>query len=1308
MADKNSIIIVIITGIILGMLAILVYAAPTFTVSETTTYLTEDQSPVFTYNFSANVTNDTSTLNLPWVYSIENVSSNLYPVQNSPSFYTWIIINSATGVMSINATNDSQTGKFNITIKVLDSNLQGSQRTFYFIANATNDAPNFTVISNAYNTTQNTTYITYINATDEENHFPLVFNANFTFTNCALAPWSTRNNCTLFSFRNVTNSSSIINITPSRNDVGVYYANISVMDRGSNYTCISGYCGSDYSQNKTTYYTKLVNFTIFALLDINFTNCQNKIFQQNQSGQCFINITTKSITDNFNVSSKAFTRNYPGNIFNSSWFYYFNQSVSSNYSSMITINFTPQTTEVGNWTINFTLWDINFSSSLMNQINVYVNKTINYAPIINDISNQNAGLNSSLTIPLTVYDDDMLIPDKNMLLGGYNETLNFSAIILNQTNLSQNLTINGYSNFTVQIVNMPVAGTNRTIAVITLTPNITSFGNFTINLTAVDRSGARDFKLFNLTILQNGQPVWADVNTTIMLSEHSPAYFNFSMNVSDPDSDHINFTFTNDTSFPGFNLNITTGICNFTPSDVDVGQHLVTIIASDGIFSVPRTFNFTVYNLNESPYIEKPILQSSVFNASVDVNSNINAAEDNLTEIDLWVQDNDLAIAASQKSFYNESLTLNLTIEGVNSSIFQFIKNSSFPSAESNRSKYEARFTPRKSDIGVYNITINITDNSNLSDLIRFNLTITSIDHNPVIMTLSDQVTAVNRSFYYRINATDTEDGLSTTLGNTNLTFAYSFLNGTDFINNNQTIFNRTTGELNLIFNSSQGGLYRLNITVNDTGNKSISGNFWIYVYDIPSLNYPSTSYQFNFAENSSNNLTFRTNHTIRNNLTYLVYTDNVNSSGIFKNLIYNQSFYGNNSNLTFLFAPDFKNETYGVKNLTLVVYPSDSLLANAIEINRTVYFNLTINHTNNPVSFYSNIGGLDGIITGGSPQTLTLSDYFSDADASDAYYNQTVRFGYSSIGASGGAITVGIVDWINGATPSMSFSASSDGSSTYAITAYEYNQSNSTQIIRNVTGNSFSVNITVSTVTVSVPTSGGGGGGGDTTPVSFKIISPGVISTFVNQKMSIPLKIVNYGKKDFREIKLISRAYKNGKITNLIESSLDQDSFNSLSVGESKDFKLNLFLNTNETGDYELLINGSSIDPEYHDWVKVYINLRTINKSEAEKYLLFTQEYIVQNPQCIELKEVLDQANAYMEKGDYSNARAKAEEAINACKQYISQVSVPKSNKQNQSNLINYLVLATFGAFVLGIFYYMIKRRRFAQTIKMREQGNL
>ena len=1166
--------------------------------------------------------------------------------------------------MSVNSTRDNETGRFNISVTVLNTVPEGMTSVFYFVVNATNDAPSFN-IKNQYNSTQDENFIDYINATDEESHYPLTFNISF-LSNCTFASWSTRNNCTLFSYANASNTSIIINFTPVKNDVGIYYINISARDFGGNYTCSSGYCSTNYSQNKTSSYPQIIVFNVFSALEINVSDCQNKIFQENVSNTCRVNVTVRGEDDSINVSSLAFLRNYQGSVSNSSWFYGMNRTTSSNFIKTININVTPGKTEIGNWTINFTVQDLTYSQNSTQQIYIYVNRTYNDIPEIIGISNRNTSINLSTRINITVHDDDFLIPDKLQ----YNETINFTRIILNQSNLSQELNIN---NFSIQIINMTVNGTNRTEAKIEFTPNASDIGTYTINITARDRENSSVSRLFNLTIINNNAPVWnSTMQTVFLIYENNLTYFNFSQNVSDPDGDSFTFSFTNDTSFPSFSINSSTGIINFTPLDLDVGQHIVEVIASDSYLTGTKSFNFTIYNINDPVYLETPI---SATNASVDSNSNINVTEDNVTTITLWIQDDDFKIPSGQKSFYNETLRINLTIQGANSSLFQFVIDSSFPTPGNNRSKYDAIFTPKKNDIGNYNVTVNISDLSNNSTVLRFNLTISAIAHNPVLMNLTNQSSVISQNLYYRINATDSEDGNS--FGNTNFTFSYSFLSGADIFNS--TTFNSTTGIINITFNSSQGGRYRLNITVNDTSARQDFKDFWIFVYDTPAVNSPAVSYEFSLIENITSNLNFQVNHSVGDNLTYLFYITTSNTSI----LRYNLSYLTNGTNLTWQFTPNFTDETYSNKrNLTLIVINSNYSYLNA---SRT--WNITINHSNAPISFISSIG--DRQATYDNAITISLGSYFSDIDYSDVNYNQTVNFSIFS-NSTPSYISASFSGW------TLTLSSSVAVTESLNITARDLNNSNSS--LTNATSSNFIVQFTAPTTTTTATPSTGGGGSTTLVPIAFKIIAPRYISAYQNKKIIIPLSLINSGQKSFENVNISSSALKDGKLENKIKTSLDKNYFKSLDSGKTENLTLTVFFETNKTGDYEIMLNATSKDPKYTDWAKILINLQKINEStkDIEELIIFTEELIVDNPECIEITEIVREARAYFEKDDFANAKIKAEQAINACREAISQAGLATQKFPVPYTLNEILIIVSAISLIFSFFYYLFKRRRF------------
>ena len=129
-------------------------------------------------------------------------------------------------------------------------------------------------------------------------------------------------------------------------------------------------------------------------------------------------------------------------------------------------------------------------------------------------------------------------------------------------------------------------------------------------------------------------------------------------------------------------------------------------------------------------------------------------------------------------------------------------------------------------------------------------------------------------------------------------------------------------------------------------------------------------------------------------------------------------------------------------------------------------------------------------------------------------------------------------------------------------------------------------------------------------------------------------------------------------------------------------------------SGDYEILINLSSKSPKYQDWGKIHINLQRINESRVRERMVFIDELIVENPVCLELKEIVDEANKYFKQGDFVNAKSKTEEAIKACEGNIAQASIPKSREQSYKLMI-YLSLAILASFIIGLITYFIQRRR-------------
>jgi len=1205
------------------------------------------EDTICTYNFSNNVSDPDLNDILTYNYTI-----------NSNTTLSNFTFNSSTGVLLINITNTNDTGSKQIELNVRDSESPILPGVLRVNITAVNDAPIFTNLNNqSFNSTQFFNYTIY--ATDEENNTPIDF--NITFLNCSVAQWSTRNcstaagkelfNSTYYTFNG---SAGTINITftPARNDVGNYTINFTATDS----------LGALRSQ-----------IILFQVLNINNAPVFNYVCDNERNNltedslfNCYVNATDVDETNNLTITA---TVNENPLL---TWFA-FNASgtntltlpvnVTTGFNASFLANFTPRDEQVGNWSLNFTIYDNGIPVQYVANFTNFTIANINDSVTLQNISDVNVTIITPGVIYINASDDDLLILSSQK--GVYNESITFAS------NLS-------WVNFTLlSVIN------NKSGAIINIWPNSSLIGVHNVNISVQDANNySIDSRVFSITVGNNTAPSWnSSSNYNISMNESSLFTLNLNLSTYATDSnsqDSLNFTFSSSDSFPSFNINKTTGIINFTPDDVDVGFHQVLINATDTKYAVTsQLFNFTVFNRNDNVSITRPLVSTSS-NYSIDSSSNINTSEDNYTAITLYAIDNDLLIPNSQKSFYNENLSLNLTIQGVNSSLFTFTLSNPVPGT--NISVYQGIFTPNHNDIGRYNITINISDRSNKSSALRINMTIFSLTHAPVIASISGQNISIFERFYYDANSTDVEDVNETSL---NLTYTISNLTASG---NFLSVTSATSG---IIENTSsltgKGGIWNYSVKVTDSSGLNASANFTLRIYDFPQIISPASGYIFNLAENITSALNFTVNHSVKDALTYKLYINNALRNTTSGN--------GNATAFLWNFTANFTDETACLAQVNLTLNASNQKLSN------TTSWSININNTNSPLSFNSDIAD----ISGGSPSSVVLSSYFRDIDASDSCINQTIGFIATLISGSG--ITVSVSNWTNASTPSVQFSTTSDASSNYSISAYEYNGSSySEAILSNATSNNFSVVLTITTTTVNTPSAGGGGGGGSTTtitkPISLKILLPDPVSADKKDRIVLPITLFNNGQDVLNRISLFSSVAINGKIAEDINASFDNSFVNVLGVGEKKNATLTINIDTQLEGLYEITINASVESPKYSDWGKIYLTVK--EGATIEKRILFTEQLIVDNPECAEVKELVDEAKKDYSEGDIKSAETKIDEAIAACKRSIEQVNGSRNvlNAFKSNNLLTYTIWASALALVMGFGYYLYYRMKLRKSL--------
>jgi len=1263
----------------------------------------QDGTNPFLFNFSANVSLGAGETLLN--YSIDDSQTNKIKLNGEILSYSdifpWAFIDEVSGILTINSTFNNRTGLLQLPLTVTVSTSGGtvtSRNNYNFTINATNDEPTFVTTEYTHNwsTPASTNYtVTFM---DEEEHYPL----NFTLVNVscdhpASTGYGANESCEVFTVTNTSGSSVEIGFNYDNSLVGTYIFNLTATE--ANHSCPHNYCDNS-TYNVTKSVSQLVTFQVQSALEINISNCTGQTIMEGEQFNCTINITTVGSMDSVDISTHAFYKNSPSSYIynnNRSWFLSNYTDSADNFLLQVPISITPDKNFVGNWTINFTA-DSGVSASI-ETISLYVNYTESIVTM-DDIDNLNGSnalyLNSTFNV--TAYDNDLLILDDSVK----NETLTFASNESWVTLSSQSAELS--SNASIAVFNV-----NHDYVIGNLVE-----GNYSVLINVTDNFGNTDNRTVVIEILDEDAPVWnstLDTPVNLALTEGSLFTYNVSVNVTDDDI--ITFYYQNVSaqfcSLNSTNFNSTTGIINFTPTDCDVGYHNVTIVASDGNLNSSRSFNFTVSNINDNPTLNYLNLNSAGISAGN--NRTISAGSSNA--FDLSIIDLDFLILSGQRSFYNESLTIDVVATNTISSevvdLFEFSYISS--GVADGEVLYNASFTPLISQVGNYSIIVNITDNSSSSVTRSFFLNITESDSEPVLANISNQT---NITFHdvlrFTVSATDYEDDYS----GTNLTYSiYNISNLSDGAPN--LTIGSTNGSVvfNMSSNASYVGVWRYNVTVTDSNSNIDWQEVYVYIYGNATLVTPGENTVFNLTEASAGILNFSINHSVGDNLTYEFWVDSINcsyqnsSNCTYGNLTLRSSIvsFGNGTAYNWSFTPNYTDETYGnLKNLIVRVYPNSTNLTtnqkNSVATNFT--FKLNISHTNAPVIFYSILGIDDEEDYNVNDISLDLSDYFSDADVGDSYYNQNLRLvifsnASSNIDANGNRLDANFSQ--NGWNLVFNTGyTTSEFSEIVNITIYDLNTSNNNITLTSDTSNNFQITFTKPiTTVVTTPSSSSGGGSTKLKHFSLKLIAPQDVVISELGYIDIPFSIQNNGQTDLSGISLNSLVQFNNAFSNDVQISLGNNYIEELKFGESENFSMRITANTQRAGKYKATILANVTSPKFSDFADFFVEIKKANESEAEQILIFTDKFIADNPECLELTELLKQAEQAFALGEYSNSIKLANDVAEACENAIE---VNEQIRYKVDGFVRENVysvsLITLALFFIGFIFYIYKRVRF------------
>lgn len=1234
--------------------------------------ITEDT--LLYYNLSANCTDDDQN----------DLPNLIYAAGNGTlANYTF---NTATGNLTVNIStnNDVGDGSKNITLACSDTVGLADSAAINFTITAVNDAPRFINLNDTINVTEGQLFDFYLQTRDEENNAPFYLNA--TFANCSTASWSTRNsvNCNLFNLT-VFNSTSVrINFTPSNNDVGNYSIEFNVTDAGNttlpyNATRIKTVIFRVLNTNNLPVITYACNDKRNATEDANFT--------------CWV--TANDTDESFNLT---FSSNVTWFTFNSSGIN-FTANISANATAQV--NFTANDSAVGVWYVNISVID---SSGGMNSI--VINFNVSNIDDSASLGQINDSLESYMFAPfyleINASDDDLRIPSqgKSCSEGCYNESIAFERNVSNLT-----YGIEGVNRTLFRIIKNTSAGVggvtgNTSLAYIKFTPSQSDAGNYTINITVRDANNySIKSKVFNLTVFSNNVPYWLSPLQTSFTFDEGAFTLNLSQNATDADNDAI--AFTDNTGLFAISSSGAISIPTSTANDSNVGIYstIITLTDARGAVNSSQTFIFRVKNVNETP----------VLYTISDQNTN----EDSLLSLTMYANDEDLSLNTSATDFYPENL-----VWSINSTTSWF--NGANATIKLNFTRVDNRtatmsFTPNRTDVGTHTINITVNDSTGRMDSQVFTITASGVNHAPYFTyTGSPMNVTLNSSDNYTciecidINVSDIEDG-DDSLPNTN----FSFVSNVSWFK-----ISNATGKVNFTVKKSyvrENGWF-INITLFDVGfggagnlSNSTIFNLNIFEYNTPPAVEkfaPTAGLQVGMVENSSK--LFQV--IVSDENAHLPNNDSINVTWKIDGVINASTLVANASSPSLSYFANFTGETINStgRNISVWVYDSKDNLTMAS-------WNVTINHTNAPPQFSGTVSNItmsdtssvtvtcdfsssSGMCSTGGTSTAA-SGYFSDADHSDARYNHSINLSLGIMNSdcitakNSSTMTV----TLNSATLAAAFYTTSTIAECFNITAIDYQ--NATY---NITSNRFVVNLTVnSPVSVSVPASGGGGGGSTrNTPVALKIIVPEPMTMYTKDRIIVPISVLNNGSIDLYGISLTLSTLPPG-----LTAFLSEYEFDKLLTKTKENIEMTIISNANTSGTYEITLTGTSKSPSYTDSASFFLNLVELGwkeKIRAQEKIIFMQELLMGNPECLELQEVLNEAKKEYENQNYKRSLELSEAAIQACKYAVASkgktLEIKKKNKIQDYVLPGLEGLFVFLAFYL-IYHYMqrrmLKRRR-------------
>ncbi|MFA6072921.1 MAG: hypothetical protein WC758_02315 [Candidatus Woesearchaeota archaeon] len=965
--------------------------------------------------------------------------------------------------------------------------------------------------------------------------------------------------------------------------------------------------------------------------------------------------------------------------------------ITSTSNKTASITFSEQTTNnhAGNWTVVINVTDsYGFNSSrIQNQINFSLRINItNFAPTFitnfSEISSQNWTQGDSLSIILNANDSNI------------DDILNFSIVTPTNTSLRCTATFP----WIVTTTNNSYLNASALINVVNLTNDYVACRY--VNLIVSDQvNGANSQSDYLINIINiNDAPVMNEMGIDGNITNKSTRLFQrfiYRINVTDPDSLTYDSNNTANLSYYSndsrFQVDRSLGIMNFTiTNESDIGNWSILLTVSDGFLNDSKLMEFNVLN-NSAPLINLyqnnfNVLQNSVDAINFSVlemdNESTNLSFNSLTSMPDSVYQNNFSLLNHN---YSNGTNLENWILNLSRSSNK-LRNDLVGNHQLNLVFQDsAGGSLENYSTGLLNFTIINENDAPFFDNNQDNVS-NSIIFGQIVM---------NISYSILINVTDFDLFLGS-LVNESLTFNYSNPS-VDLTNISFVKVDESSNSAVLNFTSTTNGTKSINLTVVDSSgyNESVIVEFTVLANSIDPIFQLIKPY-FNLTTNSTiNNFTDATS--------YATHITNINVS----------------ENTTIIFDASVTNDTSIVGNSLTFKWYVDNVLNNTItsvtptiNSNFSKYFNLFSNGTHNITleaidsryassrwtwivnvsnvnrpPIYCNNTIEDLSING----TSTISDYLSYRNSVQRFYDPDDDLTNDGENAPLNCSTYRIVN-----LSSLSYSVYETAPCEIATFAFigsdiiidpslegvcriQFIASDNSSL--NATSNVVNIVLVGADPSDGTDTPSRSSGGSSTTtqiitvpvdlevdkPVPIKLIAPGVVTTYANKTMYIPLRLKNTWTEDIRGIELSGVSINATMVgEDNITLRFDQQYFPSIVMGAEAITTVEIS-NYRKEGPFEIVIYAKVESPSFTDSASILISSleQTSIGDQIKSKVTFAKDMISENPVCRELNDLLDRAENEANLENYAEAMNLVDGVINGCK-YLNEEE--QSRRETQS----------------------------------------